>query len=81
MTSSLLFQANNIKAGYDNKIILNDINLVVPSNKISVIIGENGCGKSTLLKTLARLIKPSSGEIVLNGKKITEFPAKQRARV
>lgn len=81
MKTPLLFQANHIKAGYDNKTILDDINLVIPSNKISVIIGENGCGKSTLLKTLARLIKPSSGDIVLNGKKIKEFPAKQLARV
>lgn len=81
MKTPLLFQANHIKAGYDNKVILDDINLVIPSNKISVIIGENGCGKSTLLKTLARLIKPTSGEIVLNGKRIKEFPAKQLARV
>lgn len=81
MNNSLSFQANHIVAGYDNKTILNDINITIPSHKISVIIGENGCGKSTLLKTLARLINPNAGEVIINGKKITEFPSKQLARI
>ena len=53
------FETEHIQSGYDNKTILNDVNLSIPSNKISIIIGANGCGKSTLLKTMARLIKPN----------------------
>jgi len=75
------FQAEKVKAGYDKKTIIEDIELEIPSNKISVIIGANGCGKSTLLKTLAKLIKPSSGEIILDGKSISKIPSKQLARV
>jgi len=75
------FRAENLIAGYDNKTILNEIELKIPSNKISVIIGANGCGKSTLLKTLAKLIKPSSGQITLDGKAISKIPPKQLARV
>ncbi len=37
-----------LTAGYEGKTILQDIELEIPSNKISVIIGANGCGKSTL---------------------------------
>lgn len=81
MNTTPSFKSNNIVAGYDNKVIINGIDLVIPSNKISVIIGANACGKSTLLKTMARLIKPVSGEIVLDGKKISEIPSKQLARV
>lgn len=81
MKSEHLLKTNNIVAGYDNKIILNGIDLVIPSNKISIIIGSNACGKSTLLKTLARLIKPISGEIILDDRKINEIPSKQLARV
>ena len=62
------FEAKNIVTGYDKKIIIDGIDLSVPSNKVSVIIGSNGCGKSTLLKTMARLIKPLSGDIVFDGK-------------
>jgi len=74
-------KANHVFAGYDKKIIINGIDISIPDNKISVIIGANACGKSTLLKTLARLIQPASGEIVLDGKKISEIPPKQLARV
>lgn len=81
MKQTPIFSAGNIVAGYDKKIIINNIDVVIPNNKISVIIGANACGKSTLLKTLARLIKPVSGEVVLDGKKISEIPPKQLARV
>lgn len=81
MKRTPLFSAGNVVAGYDRTIIINNIDLVIPSNKISVIIGANACGKSTLLKTLARLIKPFSGEIVLDGKQISTIPPKQLARV
>ncbi|WP_026702795.1 ABC transporter ATP-binding protein [Salibacterium aidingense] len=75
------FQAEEISAGYEQHTILNDINVEIPSNQINVIIGANACGKSTLLKTMARLIKPESGEITLDGKAISSIPSKQLARV
>lgn len=81
MNQMQLLTANNVVAGYDKKIVINGIDVVIPSNKISVIIGANACGKSTLLKTLARLIKPVSGEITLDGKRISTVPPKQLAQV
>ncbi|BAE82794.1 ABC transporter ATP-binding protein [Desulfitobacterium hafniense] len=81
MKKTPVLSASHVVAGYDHKIILNTIDLVIPSNKISVIIGANACGKSTLLKTLARLIKPVSGEVALDGKPIGTIPPKQLARV
>lgn len=80
MKKTHLFKTSNIVAGYDNKNIINGIDITIPSNKISVIIGANACGKSTLLKTLARLIKPVSGEITLDGKQINTIPPKQLAK-
>ena len=76
-----IFQAEQVVSGYDNKTIVHGVSLLIPSNKISVIIGANGCGKSTLLKTLARLIKPTSGKITLDGKPLSKIPPKQLARV
>lgn len=81
MKPTHVFQAEDLVAGYDNKTVIHGVDLVIPSNQISVIIGANGCGKSTLLKTLARLIKPISGKIMLDGKPISKFPPKQLARV
>ncbi len=74
------FQAEQIVAGYDHKTVIQGVDLVIPSNKISVIIGANASGKSTLLKTLARLLKPESGKIMLDGESIVKIPSKQLAR-
>lgn len=74
------FEVDQVVAGYDHKAIIKEVNLVVPNNKISVIIGPNACGKSTLLKTMARLLKPAAGEIVLDGKSIEKIPSKKLAR-
>lgn len=74
------FRVEKLTAGYDRKTILHDIDLKLLDGEISVIIGANGCGKSTLLKTMAKLIKPMSGEVILDGKTISKIPAKEFAR-
>lgn len=81
MKQTHIFQAEDIVAGYDNKTVIQGVSLTIPSNKISVIIGANACGKSTLLKTLAKLIKPTSGTVTLDGRSIGKIPPKQLARV
>ncbi|WP_339230545.1 ABC transporter ATP-binding protein [Oceanobacillus sp. FSL K6-2867] len=81
MKQTHLFEAEQLVAGYDNKTVIQEISLTIPSNKISVIIGANASGKSTLLKTLAQLIKPTSGKINLDGKSLAKIPSKQLARV
>lgn len=75
------FQVEKLVTGYENKTIIHGVDLEIPKNQISVIIGANGCGKSTLLKTLARLIKPTEGDIMLDGKAINQYPPKQLARI
>lgn len=78
--NSHVFQARQLVAGYDSRMILDNVSLQIPSNQISVIIGANACGKSTLLKTLARLIKPAAGEVLLDGRSVHTIPSKQLAR-
>lgn len=51
----------------DNKVILRGINLSIKKGETVAILGPNGAGKSTLLKVIATLIKPSSGEVSING--------------
>ncbi len=81
MKRAHVFKAEQVVSGYDKKTIVHGVNMLIPTNKISVIIGANGCGKSTLLKTMARLIKPTSGEITLDGKPLSKMPSKQLARI
>lgn len=75
-----LFQTDKLQAGYANKLILNEVSLTIPSNQVSIIIGANGCGKSTLLKTMARLMQPMNGQVMLDGKSIHQMPSKQLAQ-
>ena len=55
----------SLTAGYDQHMILQDVNVEIPEGKITVMIGPNGCGKSTLLKNIARIHKPKNGKILL----------------
>ncbi|WP_252315847.1 ABC transporter ATP-binding protein [Sinobaca sp. H24] len=75
------FQTEQIVAGYDQKMILDHIDVEIYSNKINTIIGANACGKSTLLKAMGRLLKPKQGDITLDGKAIHKIPSKQLARI
>ena len=72
--------ANNLSTGYPNHTVIQDLNIALPSNKVSVIIGGNGCGKSTLLKSFCRLGKVLNGSILLDGKQIHEYHSKEFAQ-
>jgi len=75
------FEARELVSGYDQRMILDRVSLQIPAHQISVIIGANASGKSTLLKTLARVIKPAQGDVLLDGQSIYHIPPKQFARV
>ncbi|EOW6929125.1 ABC transporter ATP-binding protein [Serratia marcescens] len=72
--------ASHLKLGYDNKIIADDLSVAIPDGAFTVIVGPNACGKSTLLRALCRLLKPSAGEVMLDGKNISSFATKALAR-
>lgn len=63
-------EALELQAGYGSKRILQDVALAVPDSRVTVLIGPNGCGKSTLLKTMARILRPDRGHVLLDGKDI-----------
>jgi iron complex transport system ATP-binding protein len=75
-----LLVASGLSAGYDNTEILHGLDLTVPPGKITVIVGANACGKSTFLRTLSRLIEPSQGQVLLDGKSIHRTPSRDLAR-
>lgn len=73
-------QAQGVTLGYDQRIISADLSVAIPDHSFTVIVGANACGKSTLLRALSRLLKPSRGQVVLDGQAIGSLPAKTVAR-
>lgn len=73
-------QAKSLTLGYGDSIIIDELNLSIPKGEITVFIGGNGCGKSTLLRSMARLLNPESGSVLLAGKEIAKLPTKEVAR-
>ena len=71
MTSRL--NAQDITVGYGGAPVVHDLTVEIPDGQVTTIVGPNGCGKSTLLRTLARLLTPTSGQVVLDGTPITSL--------
>lgn len=69
-----------LRSGYDGRIVVDGVDLAIPTGKITVIVGANACGKSTLLKTMARIIKPASGAALLDGEPITSLHTRTLAQ-
>lgn len=66
--------------GYDKHIISEELSVEIPDASFTVIVGPNACGKSTLLRGLSRLLKPSTGRVILDGADIHSLKAKEVAR-
>ena len=70
----------NVRAGYGDAIVLDDISLDVPDNGSLAILGRNGVGKSTLLLTIMGFTRVGRGTISWQGKDITALAPHLRAR-
>lgn len=64
-----LVECKDLCKKYDKKVVLENVNLTIPSGKIVGLLGKNGSGKSTLIKLINDLLTPTSGEVLVEGKK------------
>lgn len=68
-----MIRVNNILKKYSDKIILENINLELPKNKITAFIGSNGAGKSTLISIISRTLAKDSGEVFIDEKELKNW--------
>jgi len=77
-----ILELKNITKFYGHKIknqVLFDVNLSIEEGSFNSIIGQSGSGKSTMLNILGTLDKPTSGEIIINGKEVSKMKTKELA--
>lgn len=74
-------QVNNLTFGYRGHSIFNNVNIIIPEGKLTVIIGKNGSGKSTLLKLIAGIYAPQGGSIEVLGKDLNNLSIPEKARL
>ena len=72
--------ADRVQLAYDERTIVDELTLAIPTGAITVIVGPNACGKSTLLRALARLLTPRHGTVLLDGEQIRRLPTRTVAQ-
>ncbi len=75
-----MLEVKDTTFGFENKKLLNNINLKIPEGTIFSFVGPNGAGKTTLLKLIAGIYRPWEGEILWNGKSLNLLSTRNRAR-
>ena len=78
--SSILLQAKGLRRSFGERVVLNGVDLSLAEGETIAVTGPNGVGKTTLLRILAGLLRPSSGEVLLDGVPVrTADPASRAA--
>jgi iron complex transport system ATP-binding protein len=73
--------ADRLRLTYDDRVVVDDLDLTITQGSFTAIVGPNGCGKSTLLRALGRLLRPARGQVLLDGREIARTPTREVAKV
>ncbi|MDX3354046.1 ABC transporter ATP-binding protein [Streptomyces sp. ME01-24h] len=73
-------RARGLHLAYADRLVVEDLDLAIPSGRITAIVGANACGKSTLLRALARLLAPRRGAVELDGRALRSVPTRELAQ-
>lgn len=79
-TPATRLRGEAMHVGYDGRMIIEDLQVEIPDGSFTVIVGPNACGKSTLLRSLSRLLRPTKGSVLLDGKDVQHYNGKAFAR-
>jgi phospholipid/cholesterol/gamma-HCH transport system ATP-binding protein len=73
-----MIEIKNIKKGFGDKTVINDVSAVFQTGKCNLIIGTSGSGKTVMMKCLVGLFEPDSGEIIYDGQSFSEMNEENR---
>ncbi|MER5491351.1 ABC transporter ATP-binding protein [Streptomyces sp. NPDC002490] len=73
-------RTRELSLGYEDRTVVQELDLAIPDGRVTVLVGPNACGKSTTLRALGRLLKPRGGSVLLDGTALAELPTKRIAQ-
>jgi len=73
-----MIEVKNIKKGFGDKIVINDVSAVMETGKCNLVIGTSGSGKTVLMKCMVGLFEPDSGSILYYGQSFTDMNDEER---
>jgi phospholipid/cholesterol/gamma-HCH transport system ATP-binding protein len=76
--SEVLIECHDVAVGYNDKPVLEHVNLQIMRGEILALLGGSGCGKSTFLRTISGLLPPLHGEVKLFGEPLYDKPVEER---
>ncbi len=77
---SVRLAARGLTLAYEDRTVVENLDLEVPDGRVTVVVGPNACGKSTTLRALGRLLKPRSGAVLLDGRELSGIPTRKIAQ-
>lgn len=81
MSAAPVIRAEGVGVAYGRRKVLEDLDLTIAPGRLVVVAGPNGAGKSTLLRTLAGLITPTGGRVLIGGRPLADHGPAERARL
>lgn len=75
-----LLAACGVTLGYDDRVVVRDLSLEIPTGAVTVVVGPNASGKSTVVRALGRLLRPRAGSVQLDGQDVRRMPSRAVAR-
>lgn len=73
-----IIDLKDVTVSYGDNTVLENLNLYINEKEFITLLGPSGCGKTTTLRAIAGFIKPDSGDIIFEGKRINDLPAHKR---
>ncbi len=78
MTDRPIITLQNIAVSFDGEAVLKNFNLSIRDGEFVTLLGPSGCGKTTTLRIIGGFVKPDTGDVFFDGKKINDLPPHKR---
>ncbi|HEX2985881.1 MAG TPA: spermidine/putrescine ABC transporter ATP-binding protein [Caproiciproducens sp.] len=78
MTDRFIISLKNIAVSFDGEAVLKNFNLNIRDGEFVTLLGPSGCGKTTTLRIIGGFVRPDTGDVFFNGKKINDLPPHKR---